>query len=776
MIRLLLLGCLFVQGANWPALPPALQQKPEVVAAYQKQLQSQDPEARRAAAQLILEQLPQAELVAQADFVLGLYAADDFPAEMLPAEIQRIYAAWPQLEQHLVDVLRSPEGENQELIHGALVASGQLELSSPSLVESIGARLNQPNFRVAAGASLEAITKHQFRNLESFHDWWKTARDLSRIDWMAQALDKAQQAELQLWRLLLESNPDRALGAIEDLRKEVRSLGYEALGRIAANAKNGQVPSFEIASFRKAFDAETDSALRVQLLRMVPRFYQGTEAIGFVEDAMSGKSFEEKECAASLLLEIQPPQLALEASVKYFQTAYQPLANGKAGTPQMRQSLVTSLISLARNPEVELAECRPKINQTFPIALEQEKAGEVVPHLYEAVGLLGDEHFLLTMLGRVSSTDRSIEHRQAALEATIEVAKRFNKVDSFLDEFMADLLSNETSAIRYKAMKAAGKLRNEKCTILLLNRLLVENDEGLRRELLKESRAVRAPGAVDLLLKFEPPEFWGEYRAALQTQIGGDMPMIQHSLHVMIARKDWEMAWRLIGAFPVPADIQPEVVAPLRALRAQIQAEWVMVQEPQRKADHPEVLEAISLLKAQREAESTSSLWPELQGRLLTMLTQHAEAFQAYSDAIAQMQPGPAYDAVAINAVRAAEAAGLLKEATLFMASLKPLAGEQAKAELASFKVKIEQAVAQAEPAAGDGETKATPPADGEVAGGVDAATEAGQGETKPAEQPGTEKPGEKPKSEKPDSEQPPKEEDPPKTGDPEKPDGVNNR
>jgi hypothetical protein len=781
VIRLLLLWCLCGQGANWPVLPPALQQRPEVVAAYQEQLQSQDPEARRAAALLVLEQLPQAELAAQADFVLELYATSDFPADLLPAEMRRIYLAWPQLEQHLIDVLRSPEGENLERIQGALIAAGQLELASPALVESIGARLNQPAYQVAASTALEQITRHPFRTLESFHDWWKTARDLNRLDWMAQALNKAQQAELQLWRKLLEADPNMALGAIDDLRKEIRSLGYEALARIAANAKNGKVPNFEIASFRKAYDAETDSALRVQLLRMVPRFFQGAEAIGFVEEAMASHSNIEKECAASILLEVRPQQMALEASVKYFQQAYQPLANGKAGTPVMREALVTSMISLARSQAVDLVESQPKINETFPIALEQEKADDVVPHLYEAVGLFGEEHFLLTMLGRVSSTDRSIGQRQAALEATIQIARRFNKVDSFLDEFMADLLANETSGIRYKAMKAAGNLKHEKCTILLLQRLMNEPEEGLKRELLKVSRAMRASGAVDLLLKFEPPVFWNEYRDALEFQIGGDLPLIQQSLNVVVARQDWELAWRLMRAFPLPADATPEMLAPFRALQAQIQAEWVLALEPKPKADNPDVLEAISMLQSHRQADGSNSLWPQLHGRVLTLLAQHADAFLAYTDAIGKTEQGPGYDALALDAVRAAEAAGLLEEASQFMAGLKPLAGEKAQAELATFRSKIDKAVAASKPVAAEteseGEVKATPPAQPADDGAGDgAAAGAGNAETKPAEAPGGDKPSDQPKPEQPKPEQTPPKEGPPKSEDPDKPDGSNNR
>jgi len=762
-------------------LPPALQQKPEVVAAYQEQLKSQDPEARRAAAQLVLEQLPQAELAAQADFVLELYATSDFPADLLPTQMQRIHQAWPQLEQHLVDVLRSPEGENLERIKGAIIAAGQLELSSPALVESIGARLNQSAYQVVASTALEQITRHPFRTLEAFHDWWKTASELNRLDWMAQALNKAQQAELQLWRKLLEADPNLALGAIDDLRKEIRSLGYEALARIAANAKNGKVPNFEIASFRKAYDAETDSELRVQLLRMVPRFFQGAEAIGFVEEAMASHASAEKEWAASILLEIRPQQLALETSVKYFQQAYQPLANGKAGTAVMREALVTSLISLARSQGVDLTECQPKINETFSIALEQEKAADVVPHLYEAVGLFGEEHFLLTMLGRVSSTDRSIGHRQAALEAAIQVARRFNKVDSFLDEFMADLLGNETSGIRYKAMKAAGNLKHEKCTILLLQRLMLEPEEGLKRELLKVSRAMRASGAVDLLLKFEPPEFWNEYRDALQFQIGGDLQLIQQALTIMVARQDWEMAWRLMRAFPLPADAQPEQIAPFRALQARIQAEWVLAREPKPKADDPDLLEAISMVQELRQVEGSASTWAELHGRISTQLAQHADAFLAYSEAIGKTEAGPKYDALALNAVRAAEAAGMLQEASQFMASLKPMASEQAQAELASFKSKIDKAVAAAKPApvAGEneGEVKQTPPiqpAEG-GAGDGDGAGEAGAKPGKPADTPATDKPADPPKPD-PKPEQTPPKEEPPKSEDPDKPGGGNNR
>ncbi len=770
MIRLLLLWCLLTQGANWPTLPPALQQKPEVVAAYQEKLKGQDPEARRAAAQLILQELPQAELAAQADFVLGLYHADDFPTDLLPGEMQRIYAAWPNLEQRLIDILRSPEGENLELIPGALIAAGQLQMSNPALVESIGARLNQSAYQAEASAALEAITRHQFRTLEAFHDWWKTARELNRIDWMAMALDQALQSELSLWRKLLEADPDSALNAVEHLRKEVRSLGYEALARIAANGNNGHVPTFEIGSFRKAFDGETDSELRVQLLRMVPRFFQGAEAISFIEEAMAGHSTPEMEEAASLLIEIQPPQLALETSVKYFQLAYQPLANGNAGTARMRQSLLAGMTSLAANQAVDLKECQPKINATFPIALEQEKADEVVPHLYKAVGLLGDEHFLLTMLGRVSSADRSIEHRQAALEATIQVAQRFNQVDAFLDQYMADLLSNQTSAIRYKAMKAGGKLKHQKFTILLLNRLLVEPEEGLQRELLKVSRAMRASGAVDLLLKFEPPVFWNEYREALHTQIGSDLALVQQALQVMVARRDWEMAWRLMSEFPLPAEAKPEALAPFRALQAQIQAEWVMAQEPQRKADDPDVLRAINLLKAQSEAEPASSVWPELQGRMSTMLGQHADAFHAFQIAIQKMQAGPAYDAIALNAVRAAEAAGLWQEASQFVSALQPMAGEKAKAEMAGFRTKIDQAVAAEKPAVDPGgEVKETPAAEGQAEGGEQAAA-------KTADTPPAQPEKDEPKPTPPTPEQPPKQEEPPKKEDPENPDGGNIR
>jgi hypothetical protein len=753
VIRLLLLWCLWSQDTNWPVLPPTLQQQPEVVAAYQTQLQGQNPEARRAAAQLVLDELPKAEVAAQADFVLGLFAAADFPADLLPKEIQRIYSEWPLLEQRIEDILRSAEGENLDLIPGAIKAAGLLELERPGLVESIGARLNQEQYQLLASQSLELITRHQFRTLESFHDWWKTARDLGRIDWMAQALDEALQAELDLWRRLLVLDPNSAMEAIDALRKEVRGLGYEALARLEISAEPGAPPALEIEAFRNAFDAETDTELRVRLLQLVPRFFQGQEAIGFMEEALASGQRMEKESAARLLQEVRPVELALESTVKHLDQAYQTFANGHAGTPLMRQSLWNSLVSLGRSKTEAMDPLLVGLDQIFHNAFTQEVASNVLPQVYQAVGLLGGDEFFRFVQPRIAIQTLSIQERQDALEAVIQLAQRFDKVDDFLETGLVAILNNEVSEIRYKALKSAGKLKHPKCTILLLQRLAVEPEEALKRELLKESRVARASGAVDLLLQFTPPNFWNEYRGALQAQIGGELVLAQQAILAMAERKDWEMAWRLMGAFNAPTDAAPEQLATYVALQTRVQAEWVIIREPKPKADDPEVVKALRMLLIQRQGQPLSPVWSELEGRLRTMLGEHAAAFEAFSAAIAQTPSGPEYDLLALSAVRAADAAGLVEKASQFVAALQPLAGDEAKAELASFKSKFDEAVAIKVPTpAVDGEPKETPPANADAG-----ATEAGKGD------------GTDPKTTDPKSKTPPEKDDPAKTADPEK-------
>lgn len=716
MIRLLLLWCLWSQDTNWPVLPPALQQQPEVVAAYQTRLQGQNPEARRAAAKLVLDELPKAELAAQADFVLGLFAAAEFPADLLPKEIQRIYSEWPLLEQRIEDIMRSAEGENLELIPGAMKAAGLLELDRPGLVESIAARLNQEQYQLLASQSLELITRHQFRTLESFHDWWKTARDLERIDWLALALDEALQAELDLWRRLLVLDPNSAMKAIDALRKEVRGLGYEALARLEISAKPGAPPALEIKAFRNAFDAETDIELRVRLLQLVPRFFQGQEAIGFLEEALASGQSIEKESAARLLQEVRPVGLALQSTVKHLDQAYQTFANGHAGAPLMRQSLWNSLVSLGRSKTEAMDPLLVGLDQIFHNAFTQEMASDVLPQVYQAVGLLGGDEFFRFVQPRIAIQTLSIQERQDALEAVIQLAQRFNKVDDFLETGLVAILNNEVSEIRYKALKSAGKLKHPKCTILLLQRLAVEPEEALLRELLKESRVARASGAVDLLLQFTPPNFWNEYRGALQAQIGTELVLALQAIQAMTERQDWEMAWRLMGAFTAPVDAAPEQLSAYVTLQTRVQSEWVISREPKLKADNPEVVKALRMLLIQRQGQPQIPIWAELEGRLRTMLGEHAAAFEAFSAAISQTPAGPKYDFLALHAVRAADAAGLMEKASKFVAALQPLAGDAAKAELASFKSKFDKAVAIKKPAAAvDGEPKGTPPANAEA-------------------------------------------------------------
>jgi hypothetical protein len=751
VIRFVLLWCLLAQDANWPDLPPALQQNADIVLAYTKDLQSDDVETSRVAAQKILDQLPQAEISAQANFVLALVDAPGFPVELLPATLTRLQLQWPGFAALLEEVLRAPAGEHDHQVAGAIYAVGQLQLEAPALVESLAAYLNNPQHVAHTRVALQAITGREFADLESFSDWWAVARDRGRLAWMVEAFDSELQLRLGLWRTHLQANPDAALLAIQENRREIRKLGYDLLPNYANLAQASANPSTEASGLkiedirqavRLALKQESDDTLRIQVLEMVPTFFEGTEAIGFLEDALTCQRPGEKETAAKLLHSVRPPKLALEMVVKYLNQAYPTDSGEPKGTPEMRKALLNGLGNLARRHPAEMEALLPRLRDALPAAWEFEDSAEVLPFVYQALGSFGDETYLAILKPKVLKTKREIQQRQEILDAVVHLAQRFHHIDDLLaateslpSGYLGAVLSDQNSAMRYKAILVLGGMKDPRATMLLVRRLQVEKEEARQRDLVKGVREAAAPGALDLLLAFQPPTFWPEYREALQKQIGTDPGLALQTGNALIARQDWEMARRILRSFPAPADADPASLVPLTRLHARVQTEWLLASGRDLKADDSEVVDAFKRLGEREKAEPTAAIWPELRGRMHRLLGQHGLAFQAFSAASNTVAEGAAYDRIALDAVSAAEAAGQFEKGAAFAANLKPLADEIARQSLSEIQTRLEQKIAAAKPKEGG-----KPTADGsEPPGKPDPATdEAG---APPAEASNKEKP-----------------------------------
>jgi hypothetical protein len=714
VIRFVLLWCLWAQDANWPDLPPALQQNAEIVLAYTKDLQSDDAETSRVAAQKILDQLPQAEISAQANFVLALVDAPAFPVELLPETLARLQREWSGLPALLEEVLRAPAGERDHQVAGAIYAAGVLEIEAPTLVESLAPYLNHAEHAAGTRIALQAITGREFNHLESFHDWWASARDRGRLAWMADAFRTELQSRLELWRLHLAANPASALLAIQQDRREIRKLGYDLLPNYATLVQPGANPAENTSglkiedirqALRLALKHESDYALRGKVLEMVPPFFEGTEAIGFLEDALTCERPGEKEIAAKLLHSVRPPKLALETVVKYLKQAYPADIGEPKGTPEMRKALLNGLGILARRHPAEMESLLPRLRDALPAAWEFEDSAEVLPFVYQALGSFGDETYLSILKPKVLKAKRDIQQRQEILDAVVRLAQRFHKVDDLLvatesmpKGYLGAVLSDQNSAMRYKATLVLGGMNDPRATMLLVQRLQVETQVERQRDLVKAAREAVAPGALDLLLAFAPPEFWPEYREALQKQIGTNPALALQAGNVLVARSDWEMARRILRSFPAAADADPASLEPLDRLHAIVQTEWLLASGRDLKTDDSEVVDAFNKLSVREKAEPKAAIWQDLRGRMHRHLGQYGLAFQAFSTASQAVPAGATYDRLALDAVRAAEAAGQFQKGASFAASLKPLADEQARKSLSEVQNRLDQKIAAAKP------------------------------------------------------------------------------
>lgn len=709
MILLVLLGLLGLQDASWPELPPGLKENPQIVQAYQALAEDGDEEARRGAAQTLLDQLRHADVEAQAGFVLGLEGSGHFPLDLGPT-MRRIQAEWPPFSALVEEGLRAgvdADAPEADLRHasGCLRAARALALSAPARVEAVAACLAVPSLAEEARRALRVITRREFRNLEQFQAWWSEARDQGRAAWLDSALDQASGEVLALWERLIAADPARAADALTSDRVEVRRLGLQSLDAVPEDyrTEEGRSPGEVLAA---ALAVETDPDLRIRLIREIPRFLRNGEAF-HVLGTLVLDEYEvsaTRVAAAKAIARIRPTEEAFDQLLRVLEAVY-------AGSPplttsaELRIALLEGLTTLARvdtelvarleaeraaaaadasaappeggaegseeaapeggesaegsAPSPAAADRLNRLDHVLQLARVFESANSpVCKELNAATAEFGTPRVFLSMLRAAFWAEGlRVDQKQSLIQAYGRLAGRGGNRDEALS-FLGGLLESGEAPVRYSAAGALGRLASPRATALLIDRLGAEDSESMQERLLMQSRFASAPEVLPRLLAFRPS---GErlrkvYRDTLDKQLNGDAAARLAAVEQMLDRGDAEMAWYLQRRLPEPAeDADAEFVRRQRVAQARSIALHTLLGEEAIVFEDQAVQDALARLAERRQAEPVIALWPRLQGELLDRAGRPTDAFEAYAAALPNMNPGQTFDRLAVRALVLAE-------------------------------------------------------------------------------------------------------------------------
>jgi hypothetical protein len=775
VILLFLFWCLGFQDASWPDLPPKLKENAEIRQKYEDELQNGSPEQRRAAAQVILPALAEADPAAQADFLLAIVARNEVDGIAdVPAALRRLEANWKPFSARIEEVLIAGVNDHSSdaqaiVLHGALRAAGILELSGPSRVSAIGTYLGISGFAPDAREALRVITRHEFRNAADFDSWWQGNRDRSRTEWIASAADQATTEVVSLWTDLLASNPAKALDALQHERLEIRVLAIGRLASVTAEAVDSKGRSVsEVVS--KALQSEVNPSLRGDLVRLVPRIFPEGNHVAVLEELVRAplETDAVRMAACETLVRARPVEDATRSLVDLVAGFYSQSAVDR-GTLAVRAKLVSSLFQIVNSNPVAADLLRPidtatpatspnpgaatetylaRLEGALRTALVFETAPELVGSLLRLTGAIGVNQDLIALVGGfIIRPQLTTRERQAAIEAYGAIVGRVGITDEYRNT-LAQLLQSPDEQVRFAAAGALASTKDAAAFVLLSERLLDKDEsEAMRERLLRQLAKSKAIGTVENLLKYtmtKRENEFGLYRSVLEKNINGDVEMRFLAIETMLQRPDWELAWRLDTGLPA-FDPAGDVVR--LAARTMAQVGWAMQIVPIPAANDALVLEAFARLTAAEAAQPKELKWRKLRAKLLLRLSDDIGAFAVFEQFLPELKTGDELDQLAIDALSAAERASLNERAVALAAKLAPMSTPETSDAVKATVERLRpvESIAVSDP-------KGTPPAVTEEGGEVKGEDgEGGDGETAadapgevpaqdaPAGEPGTE-------------------------------------
>ncbi|MCH2111683.1 MAG: hypothetical protein MK213_02410, partial [Planctomycetes bacterium] len=639
------------QGGGAPPLPPALAQQEPLQNALRALEATTDPAARREAAQVLLEALPGAKPRAQACFLMLVDAHHAFPAEVsLRGSWDRLTKEHEQVLVFVAETLR--DDSDQALLQGALSAAGHLRMSTPALVETVAARLNEPAHAGFARRSLFQITRHEFVDGNAFGDWWTTAREQGREEWLERALDRAGGRELQLWKETLAADPSASLRAVRSNVRAVRALGFEAMPGLQADDVSGN-------TLREVFYSERDTELRRALVGLIPQFLLGAEAMALLDQALEAADSGERLQAARVLLRVRPAEEARTGITRHLTRVYVTREQGVGDGPAFRSALLGGLQELAES--LAGGEADPQISLILVRAFDREPDAGVRSQAYEAVGALGWSEFTDVLLPRALNENLPAPERSAALDALTRLASHSGPSERLL-QVLHDLLVDESLA--YRAVQCLAQLNAAESVEPLTLALSSANEEFLVDAILNALTGLPSSEAgVDGLLRHASPVDGHEpYVSALIQQVGPALESFQRSLSVLQEQGQWRTAFRLLEAFP-RGELSEADAAPLHLAHARVLARWIL-RDGLEQVGATRVADAVTRVTQAGAVEPESSEWPILEARLERLRLDPAASFSAFQRALAlQLEDADTWplrmEAVEVAAAAKLQGAGL---------------------------------------------------------------------------------------------------------------------
>jgi hypothetical protein len=543
--------CLQASGTD---LPEALRAEPNTTAAWSTaQDSSVDAQLRQEASDLVVSRVVTLTPAEQLPFLLEAQGAGLLSTD-LTAVFRHLDDSWDLLEDRLVENLSLPLPANQTLVHGTLIAAGQLASSHVGLLEGVSVFLNRQNYAADARQSLENLTGRQFADRDEFQVWWQSSSTLGREIWQETALREKKAEELADWRILLANGVsiDQILRGLQHSRQEINELALASLKLYDFAGATPEAKAKVSAAFRDALQNEKVLVQRRALLELVPRFLTGHEALNPLLRALKFGHPSEKQPAARLLKQIQPPEIAWDGVLSGLDGVYPAASEGPVGAENVRIALWASLSFLA--PNGVSAEDQAAVELRLRQALEVESEQDVRGHIYSAIGTLTGESFLPVLESIVLNAGAATADRTEALIAMTAISQRVQKPAS-LSALLPTLLADAQVQIRRQAIESLSLLAQPEATTLLMQRLALETEVFLQKRILTGLTSKPSAEILEPLLTFRPAEaIHAEYGRALVAQIGNDLAAFNRAFAFFDAQADsnfqLDLAFRVARSFP----------------------------------------------------------------------------------------------------------------------------------------------------------------------------------------------------------------------------------
>lgn len=555
MFALLLSFPLLCLQASGPDLPEALRAEPNTTAAWSTaQNSSVEAQQRKQASDLVVSRIVTLAPTEQLPFLLAAQGAGLLSTD-LTAVFRHLDDSWELLEGRLVESLLLPLPANQDLVRGTLIASGKLASSHVGLIEGVSVFLDRQNYAADARQALDALTGRQFADRNEFQTWWQTSSTLGREIWQETALQEQKLEALRDWRTLLANGAsiDQILRGLNHSRQEVNELALASLKLYDFAGATPEIKTKISAAFRDALQNEKVLVQRRALLELVPRFLTGHEALNPLLRALEFGHPSEKQPAARLLKQIQPPGIAWEGVLRGLDSAYPADAEGPMGAENVRIALWASLSFLA--PNGVTAEGQAAVELRLRQALAVENGQDVRGHIHSAIGTLAGESFLPVLESIVLNANAASADRTDALIAMTAILQRVQQPAS-LSALLPTLLADAQVQIRRQAIESLSLLAQPQAPMLLVQRLALETEVFLQKRILTGLASKRSAEVLEPLLVFKPAEaIQADYGRALVAQIGNDLAALNRAFTYFETQADTsyqlDLAFRVARSFPI---------------------------------------------------------------------------------------------------------------------------------------------------------------------------------------------------------------------------------